>query len=269
MRNVISAATQQVDDRHLARLAGARLPSHLAVIPDGNRRWAEERNLSVLDGHRQGFEVAKSLSSFCRRIGIHTVTIWAFSTENWRRSPDQVSALMALYEEWLKDLLVEALEEEVRVGHLGRLIGVPEGAHEAAAAVGFPDGLPPGLIQAINNVQEKTAHFERSVINLAINYGGADEIQRAVGRLVRHAQETGKDPSELDIHSFLDTGGQPHPNPDIVWRTSGEVRSSGFLPLQSAYAEMVFTPKYFPELGEDDVVDTVLEYSARARRFGE
>jgi undecaprenyl diphosphate synthase len=241
-----------------ARLGDATIPHHLAVIPDGNRRWAGERGQTVMQGHRKGFEVAKNLSRFCRKIGIHTITIWAFSTENWKRSADQVSALMALYEEWLTDLLAEAIEEEVRVVHLGRLDGLPEGTEEVAAAAGFPSGLPESLKRAIVEIEDKTESFERNLINLAINYGGADEVQRAIAKM---------SPGD-SIADFLDTAGQPHPNPDIVWRTSGEMRSSGFLPLQSAYAEMVFTPKFFPSLTEEDVVDTVLEYSARIRRFG-
>lgn len=221
-----------------------------------------------MDGHRAGFEVAKRLSRFCREIGIHTVTIWAFSTENWRRPADQVSALMALYAQWLTDLLPEAIEQEVRVIHLGRLEGVPEEARTAAEAAGHPDGLPESLRIALNEIEAKTAFFNHNVINLAINYGGADEVQRAASRLLADAQSTGQDPADLDIHHYLDTGSQPHPNPDILWRTSGEFRISGFLPLQSAYSEMIFTPKYFPELTEQDVVDAVLEYSARIRRFG-
>ncbi|MCA1841032.1 MAG: di-trans,poly-cis-decaprenylcistransferase [Actinobacteria bacterium] len=268
------------------RKGEAAIPHHLAVIPDGNRRWAEERGETVMDGHRKGFEVAKKLSRFCRQIGIHTITVWAFSTENWKRSADQVAALMALYEEWLSDLLPEAIEEEVRVVHLGRLEGVPAGAEPTAAAAGFPDGLPASLKVAIEQIEAKTEAFTRNVINLAINYGGADEMQRAIEKMSR---ASGADPAafttragladtggpadtggiaRLDVSDFLDTAGQPYPNPDIVWRTSGEMRSSGFLPLQSAYAEMVFTPKYFPSLTEEDVVETVLEYSARIRRFG-
>lgn len=251
-----------------SRLEGAAIPHHLAVIPDGNRRWAEREGLTVMEGHRAGFEVAKRLSRFCREIGIHTVTLWAFSTENWRRPADQVSALMALYAEWLTDLLPEAVEQEVRVIHLGRLEGVPEEARTAAAAAGHPGGLPESLKTALHDIEAKTSSFEKNVINLAINYGGADEVQRAASRLVSQALATNRDPEDLDIHQFLDTGSQPYPNPDILWRTSGEFRSSGFLPLQSAYAEMIFTPKYFPELCESDVVEAVLEYSARIRRFG-
>lgn len=252
----------------IKRLAPATIPHHLAVIPDGNRRWAEEADLSVMEGHRAGLEVAKRLSRFCRRIGIHTMTVWAFSTENWRRSPDQVSALMVLYEKWLDDLLPEAIEEEVRVVHLGRVDGVPEGAEEAAAAAGFADGMPHSLITALSEIQDKTAAFERNVVNLAINYGGADEIQRAARAMAAKAQLSGAAAASLDIRAHLDTDGQPHPNPDIVLRTSGEMRSSGFLPIQAAYAEMIFSPKFFPDLTETDVVEAVEEYSARIRRFG-
>jgi undecaprenyl diphosphate synthase len=251
-----------------AELAGARIPKHLAVIPDGNRRWAHRRGESVTAGHRAGFEVAKELSRYCRRIGIHTATFWAFSTENWRRSPPEVSALLALYEEWINDLLPEAIEEHVRVVHVGRLEGVPDGLEKDAAAAGHPSGLPESLKNALIEIQQKTAGFERNVVNLAINYGGADEMKRAIGRLVEHATLTGQDPTELEVYDFLDTAGQPYPNPDIVWRTSGEIRTSGFLPLQSTYAELVFTPKLFPDLTEQDVLEAVLEYSARVRRFG-
>lgn len=243
------------------RLAGATIPAHLALIPDGNRRWAAQRGEPAVRGYRAGFEVAKRLSRFCREIGIHTVTIWAFSTENWRRSPEEITALMALFEEWIRDLEVEAIEEEVRVVHLGRKQGVPEICKADAASAGFPEGLPPSLLRAIEEIERKTVSFEGAVINLAINYGGADEIARAVERIVRGA-------GEVNIEDLLDTAGQPHPNPDLVWRTSGEFRLSGFLPLQSAYAEMVFTPKYFPDLTEEDVIEVVWEYSTRIRRFG-
>jgi undecaprenyl diphosphate synthase len=251
-----------------ARLGDARIPRHLAVIPDGNRRWAWEHGVSSVEGHRRGFEVARRLARFCRRIGIHTVTLWAFSTENWKRSPEEVAALFALYESWILDLLGEAVEEEVRVLHIGRRDGPPVGMEDEARRAGFPVGLPPALLAAIDKIVEATAGFDRNVIGLALNYGGADELQRAVGRLLDHARATGADPATLLLGDFLDTAGQPHPNPDIVWRTSGEYRSSGFLPLQAAYAELVFTPKYCPDIDEDDVVDAVLEYSARVRRFG-
>jgi len=250
------------------RLEDLTVPNHLAVIPDGNRRWAAELGLSVMEGHRAGFEVAKSLSRFCRRIGIHTLTIWAFSTENWKRDAAQVSALMALYEDWLTELLAEAIEEEVRVIHLGRLEGLPKGATGPAAAAGFPEGLPISLQQGLIDIENKTAGHERNVINLAINYGGEDEVSRAVGKLIRDSNLREGNHDGLDLANFLDTAGQLHPNPDVVWRTSGEMRSSGFLPLQSAYAELVFSPKFFPALTEEDVLEMVAEYSARIRRFG-
>jgi undecaprenyl diphosphate synthase len=257
-----------MEAKAVQRLAGAKIPAHLAVIPDGNRRWAASHSASAVQGHRAGFEIAKRLSRFCRRIGIHTVTVWAFSTENWRRPPAEVAALMALFQEWLTDLLPEAIEEEVRVIHLGRWDGVPPGAEDDAVRAGFATGLPESLKDSIEEIETKTAGFEKNVINLAINYGGADEIARAIGHMFKHVEELGQDPASLDIRDFLDTYGQLHPNPDVVWRTSGELRSSGFLPIQAAYAEMIFIEKLFPDLTEEDVIDVVLEYSARARRFG-
>lgn len=115
------------------------------MIPDGNRRWAYRRGESVTSGHRAGFEVAKQLPATGRRIVIHAATFWAFSTENWRRSAEEVSSLLALYEEWGNDLLAEAIEEQVRVVHVGRLKGVPEGLEEDAGVAGFPGGLPESL----------------------------------------------------------------------------------------------------------------------------
>jgi heptaprenyl diphosphate synthase len=250
-----------------ASLRDSRIPSHLAIIPDGNRRWAEAHGRPAVDGHRAGFEIAKRLARFCRRIGIHTVSIWAFSTENWRRGPE-VGALMSLFEEWLKDLLPEAIEEEVRVIHLGRKFGVPETSRADAEAAGFPNGLPDSLVAGLEEIEEKTAGFERNVINLAINYGGADEVRRAVTRLLEHSRRTESAPETLDVENFLDTAGQPHPNPDLVWRTSGERRYSGLMPIQAAYAEFAFTSHHFPDLAEADVVEAVKEYSRRIRRFG-
>ena len=250
------------------RLAGATIPLHLAVIPDGNRRWAMQHGVPAIEGHRSGFEIARQLARFCRDIGIHTVTLWAFSTENWRRSPHEVAGLMALYTSWLTDLIDEAVEEEVRIMHLGRFDGLPASVADAGRDAGFPDGMPSPLKDAIRKAESTTGHFHRNVINIAINYGGADEIQRSIARLLASARTTGHDPESLDLEDFLDTAGQRYPNPDIVFRTSGEYRSSGFLPLQSAYAEMIFTPKLFPTLDRDDVVDVVLEYSHRVRRFG-
>lgn len=259
---------QAPSERASLRLSGAKIPTHLAVIPDGNRRWAAAHEETATVGHRAGFEVAKRLSRFCRKIGIHTVTVWAFSTENWRRSREEVALLMGLFEEWIDDLTGEAVEEEVRVVHLGRKEGVPASSLADATAAGLPEGLPGSLLRAIHEIEDKTASFERNVINLAINYGGADEISRAIEKLIDFARRTGSQEGELEIEDFLDTASQPHPNPDLVWRTSGEFRLSGFLPIQGAYAEMIFTPKYFPDLDEDDVIETVLEYSARVRRFG-
>lgn len=175
---------------------------------------------------------------------------------------------MGLYEQWIEQLLPEAIDEQVRVVHLGRRSGLPVGLAPDSMPAGFPGGIPRSLSRAIEEIEDKTRYFDTNLINLGINYGGADEIARAIERMEEHARSTGSSVSELQIEEFLDTAGQPHPEPDIVWRTSGEFRSSGFLPLQSAYSEMIFTPKFFPELGESDVVDAIAEYSARARRFG-
>jgi len=261
-------SSDEEDELLLERIRGSRIPRHFAVIPDGNRRWAEERGFSPVQGHREGFEVSKSLSRFCRKLGIHTFTVWAFSTENWKRPEPEVAALMALFEEWLRDLLPEAVEEEVKVIHIGRREGLADGSMPAATDAGFPNGLPESLKEAIDEVEQKTMGFERNVINLAVNYGGADEIQRAMLKLLDHSRRAKVDADTLQIVDFLDTAGQPHPFPDLIWRTSGELRLSGFMPLQSSYAEFVFTGKHFPDLGKVDLIEAIEEYSQRVRRFG-
>lgn len=223
---------------------------HVAIIPDGNRRWAKNNNLPTLQGHRKGFETAIQVGKKIRSLGIHTMTIWAFSTENWSRSKTEVSYLMKLYSKLIDDYLEDAIKDEVRIIHLGR-----------------KDRLPSSLLKKLSIVEEKTSHHTKHILNIALDYGGQDEITRAIHNSATNTYRLST-LTEKKFLDLLDTAGQPYPNPDIVIRTSGEVRTSGFMMYQAAYAEYIFLKKHFPDITDQDIDDTVEEYQKRQRRFG-
>lgn len=227
------------------------LPNHVAIIPDGNRRWAVQKGLPTLIGHKKGFDAATKVIRHLRKKGIHTTTLWGFSTENWDRSKIEIDYLMKIYEQAVDSHLKEALKEEVRLVHLGR-----------------KDRLPDSLVKKIQNAEEKTKHFNTYVLNIAIDYGGHDELVRGVQALLKK----GGDPSAISVDTFndiLDTRGQAYPNPDIVVRTGGEMRLSGFLSWQIAYSELFFIEKHLPDLTPEDMDAIINEYmTGRERRFG-
>ncbi|OGH18353.1 MAG: di-trans,poly-cis-decaprenylcistransferase [Candidatus Levybacteria bacterium RIFCSPHIGHO2_01_FULL_40_15b] len=223
-------------------------PNHIAIIPDGNRRWAREHGLPTLEGHRRGFEAARKIVKYARDVGIHTLTLWAFSTENWTRTKEEVSYLMKLYAEMTDKFLDEAVKDEVRVIHLGR-----------------KDRIPEFLLKRIKNGEEKTRNFTRNILNIAFDYGGRDEILRAIGK-IRNSNSGIRE--EKDIEKYLDTADQPYPDPDLILRTSGEMRISGLMIWQAAYSELLFLNKHFPEMTTSDIDFAIEEYKRRQRRFG-
>ena len=227
------------------------LPSHIAIIPDGNRRWARARGLPTLEGHRKGFEVGVKISKYIRSLGVHTLTIWAFSTENWNRSKDEISYLMKLYEAMLDKFLSEALRDSISIIHLGR-----------------KDRLPASLLKKIENVEQKTKDNTRHILNVALDYGGRDEVMRAINRMNSEERIINNELSAGALENYLDTAGQPFPNPDLIIRTSGEMRTSGLMIWQAAYSEYYFLEKHFPDLREKDIDEAIEEYSSRQRRFG-
>ncbi|EKD64622.1 MAG: hypothetical protein ACD_50C00336G0005 [uncultured bacterium] len=234
------------------------IPNHLAIIPDGNRRWAKSRNKPTFEGHRIGFDTAIKIGRKVRTLGINTFTLWAFSTENWKRALEEVRYLMKLYEIFIEKNLKESIKEEIRVVHLGR-----------------KDRLPKSLLKKITESEEKTKDFKKYILNVALDYGGRDEVIRAIKKvqsstLRRRSEQEFKvqNLDEKNFNQFLDTHDQPHPNPDLIIRTSGEQRTSGLMIWQAAYAEYVFFDKHFPDLNEDDIDFAVQEYSNRQRRFG-
>ena len=225
-------------------------PTHIAIIPDGNRRWAKEHNLPTLAGHKKGFEVAVKIGRKIRSMGINTLTMWAFSTENWNRTPTEVSYLMKMYEIFVERNLKEALKEKIRIIHIGR-----------------KDRIPKSLLEKLKKSEEQTKNFNNYILNIAIDYGGRNEIIRAIKKITNHKSQI-TNLSEDNFNEFLDTANQPYPNPDLIIRTGGEQRTSGLMIWQAAYAEYIFLQKHFPDLKDEDIESAVEEYSQRQRRFG-
>lgn len=224
--------------------------NHLAIIPDGNRRWARERNLPTLEGHRRGFDAAHKIVKYAREVGIHTLTLWAFSTENWERTKEEVGYLMNLYAEMVDKFLNEAIEDKVRIIHIGRR-----------------DRIPSSLLKKIEKAEESTKDFDQNILNIALDYGGKNDVVRAIHKIKDKGLKI-EDITEENFGDLLDTAGQPHPTPDLVIRTSGEMRTSGFMIWQAAYAELLFLDKHFPDIDTTDIDFAVAEYSRRQRRFG-
>jgi|WetSurSiteA1Bulk_404760.scaffolds.fasta_scaffold01079_6 undecaprenyl diphosphate synthase len=229
---------------------GTKVPDHIAIIPDGNRRWARSRGLPTLMGHKKGFDRAVQVSRAARDLGIHTVTLWGFSTENWDRSRKEIGYLMKLYEKLIDDYLAEADKDGVRIIHLGR-----------------KDRIPGFLLKKLLYAEEKTKDNNKYIMNIAIDYGGQDDILRAVQKMVRAGvKENEVDKTRLEY--YLDTHGQPYPYVDLMIRTSGEQRTSGFLLWQSAYTETYWVESHFPDFTPDKLKEAVLDFSRRRRRFG-
>jgi len=229
---------------------GTQVPNHIAIIPDGNRRWARAKGLYTLEGHKAGFERAVELARAARSWGVHTVTLWGFSTENWDRSPREIKYLMKLYSRLIDDYLKDAMRDDVRIIHLGR-----------------KDRLPGFLVKKIADAEERTKNNKSYIGNIAIDYGGHDDIVRAVRKMI----EDGVSSNEINkakFEEYLDTSGQPYPYVDLLIRTSGEQRTSGLLLWQMEYAEMYWEQDHFPDFSPEKLRHAVIDYSRRRRRFG-
>ncbi len=229
---------------------GTLIPNHIAIIPDGNRRWARARGLHTLEGHKRGFDTTIKLCRAARELGVHTVTLWGFSTENWDRSLDEIKYLMKLYERLVDQYLKEAKKENVKIVHLGR-----------------KDRLPAVLVKKIKKAEIETALNTKHIMNIAIDYGGHDEIIRAIKGIINDGVEAEKVDKEL-VESYLDTKNQPYPYIDLLIRTSGEQRTSGLLLWQMHYAEMYWETDHLPDFTVEKLKEAILDYSRRRRRFG-
>ena len=224
------------------------LPKHIVLIPDGNRRWAAEHGLSTEVGHRKGLDAIINIARTAQNWGVKYLTIWAFSTENWDRTPSEVNYLMKVFKEFIKKFLKEFLKKGVRFVHLGR-----------------KDRIPKFLRDTLEDAVEKTADNNNFVVNIALDYGGRDEIVRAVNKIINNGYGS-KSITEAEFVKHLDTNGQPPP--DLIIRTSGEKRLSGIMPWQAAYAELYFEKVHLPDFTAKHLKKAILDYSSRQRRFG-
>ena len=221
------------------------IPSHIAIIMDGNGRWAKERGLNRTAGHEEGARTVRKITSYCAKIGVKYLTLYAFSTENWDRPKLEVEFLMKLLEKYLKSELEVYLKNNIKFKAIGDL-----------------DRFSKGLQKTIFETQEKTAHCTGLTQVLALNYGSKNEIIRAIKKL----NEQNLEVTEENLESCLDTSGMG--DVDILIRTSGEVRLSNYLLWQNAYAEMFFTQTYWPDFNESELDDILSDFRKRERRFG-
>ena len=219
---------------------------HVAIIPDGNRRWAQAKNMSPLEGHKEGFlHIAPLLINEFFDYGIHTVTFWCFSTGNWDRSKKEVDNFMYnLFPKFVDALIAMAIEKNVKMVHLGR-----------------KDRIPSILLQKLNQAENQTAQFTQHILNIGIDYSGPDEVCRALKKIQK------QDVSEDELLKALDNGDQPYPCPDVIIRSSGEQRLSGFMAIQSTYAELIFEKKHFPDFSIETVKEIIIEFGKRKRTF--
>ena len=228
------------------------VPKHVAIILDGNGRWAKKRNMPRNYGHVQGSKTVEQIIEDGYNMGIEYITVYAFSTENWKRSADEVDALMKL----LAKYLIDCIERSTKNNMCVRVIG-------------DKSGLDPKLVTKINELEERTKNASGLKFTIAINYGGRDELKRAIVRIAEDISENKLSPemvTEKLIDSYLDTAGLP--DPDLLIRTSGEQRLSNYLPWQLAYTEFYFTDVLWPDFTKEDLLDAIRYYNGRERRFG-
>jgi undecaprenyl diphosphate synthase len=225
-----------------------QLPAHVGIIMDGNGRWARQRNLIRTQGHNEGLKTAKRIVKAASDLGLKYLTLYTFSTENWKRTADEVGFLMGLIRQFLVGELDFCRDNGIRVRHTGDMAG-----------------LPPDIVEEINLVCTDTAHFTGLTVILAVNYGGRDEVVRAVRRLVSEGMRA-EEITESVISGHLDN--PEVPDPDLIIRTAGEYRTSNFLLWEAAYAEYYISGKLWPDWTDDDLAAAIADYQGRDRRFG-
>ena len=227
-------------------------PQHIAIIMDGNGRWAKKRGLPRTAGHAAGAETFRRIATYCRSIGVKYLTVYAFSTENWKRSRDEVESIMALFEKYLHEAIDEMEQDHIRLKVLGDL-----------------SRISPELRALIERTAEISTHYDGFQANVCINYGGRDEIVHAARRFAADCVKglkTPEDLTECDFAHYLYTDGVP--DPELIIRPSGELRTSNFLLWQSAYAEYYFTDMLWPDFDEAELDRAIASYRTRERRFG-
>ena len=228
------------------------LPTHLAIIMDGNGRWAKKRGLPRTAGHTAGASNFRTITKYCSRIGIKYLTVYAFSTENWKRSEAEVKGLMLLLKAYVEKMLAKTNSNNIKINILGDI-----------------SKLDISLQKSINRILDKTKENTGLTLNIAFNYGGRDEIVKATQKISEEVKKGNINVEDIDekmVGDYLYTKGQP--DPDIMIRTSGELRLSNFLLWQLAYTEFVFLNKYWPDFNEKDLDNAVEDFQKRHRNFG-
>ncbi len=225
-----------------------KIPAHVAIIMDGNGRWAIQRGLPRLAGHKAGTENLRRVIRASVEFGVKYLTIYAFSTENWGRPPEEVKGLMYILEDVIDHELNELHKEGVQLRHIGRL-----------------ERLAPSLQQKVLAAIEVTKNNNRLILNIAFNYGGRDEIVQAIQRIIKSGIQP-EDVTAVTVSQHLYTAGVP--DPDLIIRTSGELRVSNFLIWQSAYSEWYITPTFWPDFDKDEYLHALQNFAQRDRRYG-
>lgn len=228
------------------------IPAHIGFIMDGNGRWAKKRGLPRMAGHAAGAQTFRKIVKACESRGVKYATFYAFSTENWKRPQEEVDAIMNLLRDYLKESLRDFGNENIRT-----------------VFIGDRSPLASDILELMREAEEGTAHKSGMTVTIALNYGGRHELMRAMQALAARVQNGELEPSAIDeqcISDMLDTAGQP--DPDLIIRSSGELRTSNFLLWQSAYAEFVLMDVLWPDFSEQDLEKAIVQYAQRNRRFG-
>ena len=233
----------------MTKLSSRAVPEHVVIIPDGNRRWAKNHGLKAVEGHKKGLDAAMKVVRGSRSLGIRILTLWGFSTDNWRRPQVEVKYLMRLYAWFFKKHLRELVKEGVKFQWLGRR-----------------DRVPAFLRQTLEKVEAETVKNKKYILNICIDYGGHDELLQAFKKILAK----GVKPSQINeklVSANLETAGIP--NPDLLIRTSGEQRTSGMMPWQTVYTELFFSNLLFPDFSVAEFKRVIDDFSHRQRRFGQ
>ena len=232
--------------------AKENMPKHIAIIMDGNRRWAKAKGKPASFGHKEGAKTLEKIVRYANKIGLKYITVYAFSTENWKRAEDEVSALMLLLQNYLDDYSKRADSENIKVKILGDITAFSQ-----------------GMQKSIINCMERTKNNTGVNFCIALNYGGRNEIVGAVRKIAEEVKEGKIDINQIDEKMISDKlYTTAIPDPDLVIRTSGEIRLSNFLPWQTVYSELLFIEKNWPDFTEDDLDNAIVEYQKRTRKFG-
>ena len=228
------------------------MPEHIAIIMDGNRRWAKAKGLPIALGHKEGAKTLEKIVRHANKIGLKYITVYAFSTENWKRSKDEVNALMTLLQAYIDRYSKIADSENIKVQFLGDMSVFSE-----------------KMQKGINDCKERTKNNTGVTFNIALNYGGRDELVHAMKKIAQNIKNGTCDIQDINeemISNNLYTAGMP--DPSLMIRTSGEIRTSNFLPWQLTYAEFIFLDKYWPDFTEQDLDNAIIEFQKRNRKFG-